>query len=216
MLKLTKTGIGLLTKQYKSVLRKCLLLNLGILVLSHPICSYAWNYSDANFSAPQGFTDWREYAVRVVGGKMYASYGHQTISTNWSVEENLEALDRVIGSYAVNSAGSTEGRDASNWDLIDRFKLQDAPVRSIYNMSSVIGSLIELDYVIGLIESGYNISKVKTIGENLKALDTAIGAKIASNGHYIKKSDTNSITANLSALDYALYNYYYTKDEVKA
>ena len=28
MLKLTKTGIGLLTKQYRSVLRKCLLLNL--------------------------------------------------------------------------------------------------------------------------------------------------------------------------------------------
>ena len=30
MLKLTKTGIGLLTKQYRSVLRKCLLLNLGL------------------------------------------------------------------------------------------------------------------------------------------------------------------------------------------
>ena len=46
--------------------------------------------------------------------------------------------------------------------------------------------------------------------EKQKALDTAIGAKIVSDGHYIKKSDTNSITANLSALDYALYNYYYT------
>ena len=31
MLKLTKTGIGLLTKQYRSVLRKCLLLNCFIL-----------------------------------------------------------------------------------------------------------------------------------------------------------------------------------------
>ena len=30
MLKLTKTGIGLLTKQYRSVLKKCLLLNLGL------------------------------------------------------------------------------------------------------------------------------------------------------------------------------------------
>ena len=30
MLKLTKTGIGLLTKQYRSVLRKCLLINLGL------------------------------------------------------------------------------------------------------------------------------------------------------------------------------------------
>ena len=32
MLKLTKTGIGLLTKQYRSVLRKCLLLNFGVLI----------------------------------------------------------------------------------------------------------------------------------------------------------------------------------------
>jgi len=34
MLKLTKTGIGLLTKQYRSVLRKCLLLNLGLFLFS--------------------------------------------------------------------------------------------------------------------------------------------------------------------------------------
>ena len=33
MLKLTKTAVGLLTKQYRSVLRKCLLLNLGLFVL---------------------------------------------------------------------------------------------------------------------------------------------------------------------------------------
>ena len=34
MLKLTKTAIGLLTKQYRSVLRKCLLLNLGVFALT--------------------------------------------------------------------------------------------------------------------------------------------------------------------------------------
>ena len=35
MLKLTHTGIGLLTKQYRSVLRKCLLLNLGLFLFSN-------------------------------------------------------------------------------------------------------------------------------------------------------------------------------------
>ena len=34
MLKLTKTGIGLLTKQYRSVLMKCMLLNLGLFLFS--------------------------------------------------------------------------------------------------------------------------------------------------------------------------------------
>ena len=33
MLKLTKTGIGLLTRQYRSVLKKCLLINLGVFTL---------------------------------------------------------------------------------------------------------------------------------------------------------------------------------------
>ena len=36
MLKLTKTGIGLLSKQYRSVLRKCLLCNLGIFTFFLP------------------------------------------------------------------------------------------------------------------------------------------------------------------------------------
>ena len=35
MLKLTKTGIGLLTKQYRSVLMKCLLLNLGLFAVTY-------------------------------------------------------------------------------------------------------------------------------------------------------------------------------------
>ena len=34
MLKLTKTGIGLLTRQYRSVLKKCLLINLGVFAIN--------------------------------------------------------------------------------------------------------------------------------------------------------------------------------------
>ena len=34
MLKLTKTGIGLLTRQYRSVLKKCWLINVGVFALS--------------------------------------------------------------------------------------------------------------------------------------------------------------------------------------
>ena len=33
MLKLTKTGIGLLTRQYRSVLHKCFLINVGLFAL---------------------------------------------------------------------------------------------------------------------------------------------------------------------------------------
>ena len=52
MLKLTKTGIGLLTKQYRSVLKKCLLLNLGLLTATaflinvEPKISLAYDHID--------------------------------------------------------------------------------------------------------------------------------------------------------------------------
>ena len=47
MLKLTKTGIGLLSKQYRSVLRKCLLINAIFLSLSESEnISFAYDWHD--------------------------------------------------------------------------------------------------------------------------------------------------------------------------
>ena len=50
MLKLTKTGIGLLTRQYRSVLKKCFLINLGILIAMHSTKVEAgiWFMNDAD------------------------------------------------------------------------------------------------------------------------------------------------------------------------
>ena len=50
MLKLTKTGIGLLTRQYRSVLKKCFLINLGILIAMHSTKVEAgiWFMNDVN------------------------------------------------------------------------------------------------------------------------------------------------------------------------
>ena len=53
MLKLTKTGIGLLTKQYRSVLRKCLIANLCILYPLTSDAQYAMLYGDNTFIGNQ-------------------------------------------------------------------------------------------------------------------------------------------------------------------
>ena len=52
MLKLTKTGIGLLTKQYRSVLRKCILYNLGLFATTTLLTTMApkISYSDAMYN----------------------------------------------------------------------------------------------------------------------------------------------------------------------
>ena len=199
MLKLTKTGIGLLTKQYRSVLRKCLLLNLWLfanLLLSTMNSEAGWN------------NDWRMPAT-VNEKPAYSSYFYQTIISGASDWDNLVALDKIIGSYPVINVGRTG--EASNWSFIDtEGKYKDRPLYTVDHMETITANLIMLDYVLGKLPSGTYVSNMQSMGDNVKALDTAIGAKIASDGHYIKKSDTNSITANLSALDYALYNYYYT------
>ena len=149
MLKLTKTGIGLLTKQYRSVLRKCLLLNLVTFLLT---------------SVNTSFADKLDSTIKLIFGQ----------STNILDDGRLGSSTENYGAaYYIQPIWSSKWND------------------------------------------GLEVTGASVFG-NLYVLDRAIGAKIASDGHYIKKSDTNSITANLSALDYALYNYYYTKDEVKA
>ena len=166
MLKLTKTGIGLLTKQYRSVLRKCLLLNFGVFITYASTSNAVYNYDYSNYDHP--------YEL------IYDKYSRG--------DSRINFLD-VNTSYTAGA-------------------------------STAHGSYFDLErFAVDLIENiGYhsNSSQYKTISasnsiiQNLRVLDTAIGAKIASDGHYIKKSDTNSITANLFALDEQLYNYYYT------
>ena len=231
MLKLTKTGIGLLTKQYKSVLRKCLLLNLGLLFLlpnkveAVDIGSYAYSDASDSFYGWDASSDFAILSAVTVNplsmanwvsmGQHYSPIKYQTISSSKTIIQNLEAIDRVIGSFPLY-VGIT---NLDNYDFTYRERLNNRLIHSIDYGSTIIDNLFALDYVLGALPSGTYVSNMQSMGDNVKALDTAIGAKIASDGHYIKKSDTNSITANLSALDYALYNYYYTfrvdeRDEV--
>ena len=219
MLKLTKTGIGLLTKQYRSVLRKCLLLNLGLfssLVVLYN-CALAmemgsFEYSDAAYGASSAFADngymipSKAYMTQGTGGVfapwwMYSSYAHSVISSSATVAQNLERIDAIIGAFGFSTNGVNSYFFAT---------MRNEPTSTINKELPIMTDLINLDHVLGALPSGTYVSNMQSMGDNVKALDTAIGAKIASDGHYIKKSDTNSITANLSALDYALYNYYYT------
>ena len=124
-------------------------------------------------------------------------------------------------------------------DLLKEGKLWHLTGYGVSNVArnnvSIIDNIGILDDVIGTWSNGTHIKEFDylqtntanqsssgvmaygTIGANLKALDTAIGSW--SGGHYIKNSvsssnpaDTTHLTVGqaLSALDDALYNYYYT------
>ena len=78
MLKLTKTGIGLLTKQYRSVLRKCLIANLCIL---YPLTS--WAISKTGVSPISGYNYIYEYIYDRYTTNSYA-YNNLDINTSLS------------------------------------------------------------------------------------------------------------------------------------
>ena len=73
MLKLTKTGIGLLTKQYRSVLMKCVLLNLGLFLFSNQASAVFYIY----YSDNGGWND--------VSYKTYLYNGAHSNGIDWQV-----------------------------------------------------------------------------------------------------------------------------------
>ena len=158
MLKLTKTGIGLLTKQYRSVLRKCLLLNLGLFTSVFMV----------NNSVGKVYDD-ESYSVSNLGDGIVQFYqNHSIFGKGMYILGDIDYLPLDKFGLAVGHAGFLYKSDGS--DTFDA---------TVFNLMSVIN------------------------------LDSAIGSKIANDGKYIKASNTNSVTANLSALDDA-FNYYYT------
>ncbi|MBR1826036.1 MAG: hypothetical protein IJ770_05570, partial [Alphaproteobacteria bacterium] len=79
MLKLTKTGIGLLTRQYRSVLRKCWEINVGL-----------WNWA---MNTATG-------AASAVGGAMSALWG----SSKNSAKEFSELIAALLKCNFLNDA----------------------------------------------------------------------------------------------------------------
>ena len=181
MLKLTKTGIGLLTKQYRSVLRKCLLLNLGFITLVT---------SNSLSSAPSNYIFYSQ---------------DQSILPYYSgvINQNEPGLGLIFFDQA----------DIPNHGMISQFFKSGNYISSLF-VPAVDSGGTAITQSGNPIAIGYTISYRQLIN-NFSSLDSAIGSKIANDGKYIKASNTNSVTANLRALDDA-FNYYYTKDEVKA
>jgi hypothetical protein len=194
MLKLTKTGIGLLTKQYRSVLRKCLLLNLGLL-LGFISTSYAWfdvshyeniatgedcgnnifcagSWHGGSYFGREGYEDILSLALktRLKEKGISVSFG-----TSFTSEQLIQATrDIMFGTYIR----------VGDW----------TPTSKTFNGKS---------YSSNLTTYSSTYSTTTSVGKNLEALDFAV-IKAQADVDYI-----NDVT----------FNYYYTfrvdeRDEV--
>jgi hypothetical protein len=206
MMKLTKTGIGLLTRLYRSVLKKCFLINAGLFFALAPsaaeavdIGSYA--YSDATISGQSAgwqdtYHDPNLYYTQTASKNLlvaahYITVKNQTISASNTIIQNLEALDLFIGSYTNASSIQTV-----NKDFLTEQRKNNTITNTVDYGGSLATNLEMLDYVVGALQNGNHISHMASMGDNIKTLDTAIGAK--QTGTYITGAN---VYANLKALD---------------
>ena len=106
MLKLTKTGIGLLTKQYRSVLRKCLLLNLGIFALTMTNIIIQHNAYALTEGNPSGD---RSVAI----GYKSASPGVTSVAVGYNaLSEGYDSVALGDYAHAVSCKSTALGNDA--------------------------------------------------------------------------------------------------------
>lgn len=95
LLRLTRTGIGLLTRQYRSVLKKCWLINVGLFTAGVVLAS---NEVVAEVSAMESTLD------KICGESLsYLSNPHQTYDLVTTKGDN------TIGSFVGNSSGNRQG-----------------------------------------------------------------------------------------------------------
>ena len=107
MLKLTKTGIGLLTRQYKSVLHKCFLMNIGIFSLSTAVATLTPTQTEAKRLANLTATDILGYLGTVSGSTATSANGVTWTNDTSAAPSNFDSTTlTTTGSTSVNIAGT--------------------------------------------------------------------------------------------------------------
>ena len=202
MLKLTKTGIGLLTRQYRSVLKKCWLLNIGLFALSTVILP-----RDAN--AGFGFLD-----VEIRGGQSWGVLNQGGYSNYFEY--------RSVNSAAFAMAEKPGGTDHQLSIQIDGYFYQNEGNYRVLDTSDIISSVTsgsEKAVTSGAVYSalsgyatkattlaGYGITDAYTKGE--------VNNLISSSGSNYSAGTGISLENQVISLDSDyLDNNYYRKNE---
>jgi hypothetical protein len=170
MLKLTKTGIGLLTRQYRSVLKKCFLINAGLFFALAPVNAEAAGIPAAdekmalmnNYSSSTKVS-WTSYST--TGTEQY------DVSTHTGVQKiNVDGTDYYF-TYVFNPTGAgnpgTQDVFASNVYYEGKTKTgQGGALRS--DVNATVPSL-QNDYFVG--NQGFDGGAIwsSSIIENIKA-----------------------------------------------
>ena len=221
----TKSAIGMLTGQYRSVVKKCLMINLGLFALTAPAMA------DATFPVPKegavwSFTDVEnllpitQYSVSDSGEitatdnkYVYIESGDASITPPSGYTNQVEKYRWSLASYdIVQLKGDSEGKDVLVNYMTDG---TDSTAETYYTN---VGNIYDGSYTDPNIVGGNNTSVTpgnvyinSTITGSLRELHTYSGGSALS---YINKTDPLGDINNDFIRNRATYNGY--KDEVHA
>ena len=204
MLKLTKTGIGLLTRQYRSVLKKCWLLNIGLFALSTVIlprdASAEFGFLNA-FGTGQpgwgafaggGYTNYFEYRLGLAAFAMAEKPG-----------ELDHQLSIQIDGYFYQNEGRYRVLDTS--DIIDSVTSGSGKVVTSGAVYSALSGYATKSTTL----SGYGITNAYTKTEVDNLISQAGGSSVDLSDYYTKSEVYNKTEID----DIQSLNNYYRKDK---
>ena len=222
MLRLTRTAIGLLTRQYRSVLKKCLLINFGIftLIYSKNVEAYSWanlvaytgNYrsdelmfehsgSVQNYGWQGQYFDFEKWALEVMNGTFDSN---TTYSAGTGL--SLSGTTFYIANGAVTDDKIASGITASKIAQNASYRFVTDTERSTWNgYSTTIAGKADKATTL----SGYGIADAYTKSEVDNLISQAGGSSVDLSDYYTKSEVYNKTEID----DIQSLNNYYRKNK---
>ena len=205
MLKLTKTGIGLLTRQYRSVFKKCWLINVGLFTLSAVILPKDAN---AEFGFLNAFSTGRPVWGAFAGGgySNYFEYRSGNFASFVMAEKPGGAdhqLSMQIDGYFYQNEGQYRVLDTS--DIISSVTSGSGKVVTSGAVYSALSGYAKESTTL----LGYGITDAYTKGEVDNLISQAGGSSVDLSNYYTKSEVYNKTEID----DIQSLNNYYRKNK---
>ena len=217
MLKLTKTGIGLLTRQYRSVLKKCWAINVGIFALGaaiFPTTVEAYEPSWSIFSNEGSGVNWgvfgenqENYLLNYQLNSDHYNGDHGSIAFAISTDPNVDGdrthVNMQIDGYFYQSTGRYRVLDTS--DIIDSVTSGSEKVVTSGAVYSALSGYATKATTL----SGYGITDAYTKTQVDNLISQAGGSSVDLSDYYTKSEVYNKTEID----DIQSLNNYYRKNK---
>ncbi|MBR6356307.1 MAG: hypothetical protein IKR92_05585, partial [Alphaproteobacteria bacterium] len=201
MMKYTKTAIGLLTRQYRSVLKKCWLINVGLFALGAPIMA-AMTASDANAAIDAIALNGTTYT----SGTAILPTLIESITVNGTTYSGQKAFDMgtLVKSIAFNAGSgvnyvngaATIGISSANGQIT--IGGQTIDLGGVLKTTGTTNQTVAGDVKFGSITLGTD--SLSSVGTDVIALTNTETTKVATTGAVAKTVKANTVNADYTTL----------------